>query len=81
MENSMEVLEKLKVELSYDLGIPLGIYLKKQKYHLEKIYAPSCSLQHYLKQLRHERNLGVNQRMKGYKIHGINVHWNTSHKK
>ena len=32
VENSMEVLKKLKIELSYDPAIPLsGIYLKDMK--------------------------------------------------
>ena len=40
---------KKKVELPYDPAISfLGIYLKKTKTLIEKIYVPQCSLQPYL---------------------------------
>ena len=40
-------LKKLKIELPYDLAIPLlGIYPEKTL--IQKIYAPQCSEQHYL---------------------------------
>ena len=60
MGNSMEVPKKLKIELQYDLAIPvLGTYPEKT------IHAPQCSLQHYLQQPGHGCNLGVHQRMNG----------------
>ena len=51
MENSMEILKKLiRVELPYDLGIPvLGIYLKTMKTLVGKNVCHLYSLQHYLK--------------------------------
>ena len=52
MENTMEVPQKLKIELLHDPAIPLlGIYLKNMKIIIQKIYASSCLLQHYLQQL------------------------------
>ena len=43
MDNSMEVLQKLKIELPCDAAIPLlGMSLGK-KGELEKIHAPQCS--------------------------------------
>ena len=40
--------KKLKIELPYDPATPPpGIYLKKMKPWLERIYAPVCSLQCY----------------------------------
>ena len=42
-------LRKLKPELPYDPAIPLlGMYPKKMKTLIKKIYAPQCSEQHYL---------------------------------
>ena len=49
-------LRKLKTGLSYDPAIPfLGIYL--EKIIIQKIRAPQCSLQRYLQQPGHGRNL------------------------
>ena len=40
---------KKKIELPYDLAIPLqGIYPEKMKILIEKVYAPQCSQRHYL---------------------------------
>lgn len=47
----IEVLQKLKIELSYGSSISLlGIYLKKQNTNLKRLSATKCSLQHYLQQ-------------------------------
>ena len=56
-----KLLKKLKIELPYDPAIPLlGIYPKKpQKYQFEEIYAPPCSLQHYLQYTRYGSNPSV----------------------
>ena len=44
-----DVSKKLKIELPYDLEVLLlGIYPKKRKIPIQKIYASLCSLQHYL---------------------------------
>ena len=38
MENSVEVLKKLKIELPYDSAVPLpGIYLKEMKSYLKEV--------------------------------------------
>ena len=64
MENSKEVLKKLKIELPYDPAIPLlGI-------HPEKIiiYKDTGTLMFgatLLQQLRHGSNLNVHQQMNG----------------
>ena len=48
-ENSMKFLQKLKIELLYDLAIPLlGIYPGKPLLEKIKIHAPQCSQQHCL---------------------------------
>ena len=40
MEDSMESLQKLKMELSYNIAIPtLGIYLKKTKTLISKYFS------------------------------------------
>jgi hypothetical protein len=45
MENSMEVLKKLKIELPWDSAIPLlGIYLKECKSGSNKGIAHCCSV-------------------------------------
>ena len=43
METKWRFLRKLNIELPYDLAIPL-----QTKLSLKNIYAPLCSLQHYL---------------------------------
>ena len=44
LENSMRYPQKLTVELPYDLEVPLqGIYLKKSKIYLKKIFVPPYS--------------------------------------
>ena len=48
MENSMEILRKLRIELPYDPAIPLlDIYPKNMKTQMCKDIASLCSLQHY----------------------------------
>ena len=48
-ENSMKVPSKTKIELLYDLVIPLlGIYPGKPLLEKIKIHAPQCSQQHCL---------------------------------
>ena len=47
VENNIDVPQKVKVEIPYDIVIPLlGIYLKKMKTVIQKIYAPLCLLQY-----------------------------------
>ena len=49
METLWNFLKKLKIELSYNLAVPLlGIYAKKQNHSFNKIYACHHSLKHYL---------------------------------
>ena len=44
VENSMEFPEKLKMELPFDLAIPLlGLYPKTLKHKFKRTYAPQCS--------------------------------------
>ena len=53
-------LTKLEIELPFDPAVPLlGIYLKRSKTLIEKMYASLCSLQHYLRQPRYGSNLSV----------------------
>lgn len=48
-KNVWKFLKDLKVELPYHPVIPhLSIYLKKKTHQFEELYAPLCSLQHYL---------------------------------
>jgi hypothetical protein len=48
MENSMEALQKLKIDLPYDPTILLlGIYLKKNKSEYNKDTCTPCLLQQY----------------------------------
>ena len=49
VEKTMGVPQISNAELPHDSAIPLlGIYLKKSKTLIYKVYAPLCSLQHYL---------------------------------
>ena len=50
-----------------------GIYLKK----FERIYAPLCSLQHYLQQPRPGNRPSAHQQMSGRKSCGRFTQWNT----
>ena len=51
-------LTKLKIELPYDLAIPLsGIYLEHTKTLIQKRPTPQYSQQHYLQQSRHGSHL------------------------
>ena len=59
MKNSMKFLKKLKIERPYDPAI--YVFIRRKKHQLKKMYAPSCSLQHCLQQLRHDNNLSVHQ--------------------
>ena len=60
MENSMEILKKFKIELLYDPAIPLlGIYLKKMKTIIGKIYKALRSLEHYLQQTKYGSSFSV----------------------
>ena len=60
----MDVLQKTKIELPYDLETPLlGIYPENLPF--KKIHAPLCSLQHYLQQPRCGNNANVHQQMNG----------------
>ena len=44
VENSMEFPQKLKMELPFDLAIPLlGEYPKKLETPIQRTYAPQCS--------------------------------------
>jgi hypothetical protein len=48
VEIGMEVPQKLKVELPYDLAVPLlGIYLRESKAPCKRILTHPCLLQHY----------------------------------
>ena len=48
-ENSMEFLQKLKIELPYDSAIPfLGTYSNKTETLIRKDICTLCSLHHYL---------------------------------
>ena len=50
-ENTMKFPQKIKMEVPYDPVISFGwggYLLKKIKHYFKKIYAPQCSLQHYL---------------------------------
>ena len=50
MGNSMEIPQKLNIELPYDLAIPLlGVHPKETKHQLEKISVPPHSEQHSLR--------------------------------
>ena len=48
MENSMEIPQKLKSELPYDLAILLLGHLSRENHNLKKTYALQYLLQHYL---------------------------------
>ena len=53
-------LKKLKIQLPYDLAIPLlGTYLEKMKILILKDRALLCSQLHYLQQPRHGKNLNL----------------------
>ena len=48
IENSMEILQKVKREAPYDTAIQLlSIYLKKMKTNQKRYYAPLCTLYHF----------------------------------
>jgi len=48
VENSMVAPQKIKMEILYDpIVLLLGIYLKKAKILIEKIYSPLYLLWHY----------------------------------
>ena len=60
IENSMEILKKFKIELLYDPATPLlGIYLKKMKTIIGKIYKALRSLEHYLQQPKYGSSSSV----------------------
>ena len=55
-------LRKLKMELLFDLAIPLlGLYPKKPKHQFKRTYAAPCSEQHNLQQPRVRSNLSAQQ--------------------
>ena len=77
-------LRKLKMELPFDLAIPLlGLYPKNpetpiQKNVCKRTYAPQCSQQHNLQQPSTGSNLSVHQQMSGSKNYGIFTQWNST---
>ena len=64
MENSKEVLKKLKIEQPYDPAIPLlGIY--PEKFIIYKDTGTTMFSATLLQQLRHGSNLNVHQKRNG----------------
>ena len=58
MENSVEIPEKLEIELPYDPAISLlGKHTEETR--IERDSVPQCSLQHCLQYLGHGSNLDV----------------------
>ena len=70
-------LRKLKLELPFDLAIPLlGIYLDKLS--LKKTHVPLCSLQLYSQKPRHGNNLNAHRQMNRLRRCGIYTQQNTT---
>ena len=66
VESSMEIPQKLEMDLPFDPAIPLlGIFPKKSKANLKECKPPLCSLQHYLQSPRYGSSPGVHQEMSG----------------
>ena len=71
----MEVPQKTKYELPYDLEILLlGVY--PDKTFIEKDTCTPVSEQHYSQKPRHGSNLNVHQQMNGLRICGTYIQWN-----
>lgn len=76
LSNSHEVSQKLKIELSYNLAIPLlGEYQRTWNQDLEKIVAHPCSLWHIIHNSQKvKNNLNVHWWMKEYRKCNIHIH-------
>ena len=73
MENSVEVPQKLKIELPYCTAILLpGIHAKKWNQHIEKESAPPHSLQHHTVESTWESTNGCVKKM--WYIHTMNYY-------
>jgi hypothetical protein len=73
MENSMKFFKKLKIQLLYDLAIPLlGIYPKKMNQPIKDI-CNSMFIAVLFISAKYGNNLGVYQRMNGSRKYDVYV--------